>query len=214
MKEIKKLVEGHEKFLTQDFEKQKDLYRKLSKEGQSPKFLVISCCDSRVEPAQIMNTAPGEIFVIRNVANLVPASNSEKKLMCTSAAIEYAVKHLKVRHIIVLGHSQCGGIKALMEAEHSFDEDYSFIDPWVSIAENARLSVQKKNKDKSFEELCNICEKISIKYSINNLMTFPWIKEKCESGELNIHGWYFDIKTGALLGYRGEELIPVGELIT
>ena len=101
-----------------------------------------------------------------------------------------------------------------MEVEHSFDEDYSFIDPWVSIAENARLSVQKKNKDKSFEELCNICEKISIKYSLNNLMTFPWIKEKCESGELNIHGWYFDIKTGALLGYRGEELIPVGELIT
>ena len=159
-----------------------------------------------------MDTNPGDIFVIRNVANLVPVNEPDGKSHGTSAAMEFAVKHLNVKHIIVLGHSQCGGIKTLMEGEH-FSSEYSFVDPWMGIAKNARLSVLEKHKDKSFEEQCSYCEKISIEISLNNLMTFPWIKEKYESGELNIHGWYFNIKTGALLGHRGKEFIPVGELI-
>jgi len=208
---VKVLIDGYKRFYKKSFEKKQEFYGNLSKEGQSPKFLVISCCDSRVHPAQIMDTNPGDIFVIRNVANLVPVNEPDGKSHGTSAAMEFAVKHLNVKHIIVLGHSQCGGIKTLMEGEH-FSNEYSFVDPWMGIAKNARLSVLEKHKGKSFEEQCTYCEKASIEISLNNLMTFPWIKEKCDSGKLNIHGWYFNIKTGALLGHRGEEFIPVGEL--
>ncbi len=208
---MKVLIDGYKRFYKKSFEKKQEFYGNLSKEGQSPKFLVISCCDSRVHPAQIMDTNPGDIFVIRNVANLVPVNEPDGKSHGTSAAMEFAVKHLNVKYIIVLGHSQCGGIKTLMEGEH-FSSEYSFVDPWMGIAKNARLSVLEKHKGKSFEEQCTYCEKASIEISLNNLMTFPWIKEKCDSGELNIHGWYFNIKTGALLGHRGEEFIPVGEL--
>jgi len=212
MEKVKALVDGYKRFYKKSFEKKQEFYGNLSKEGQSPKFLIISCCDSRVHPAQIMDTNPGDIFVIRNVANLVPVNEPDGKSHGTSAAMEFAVKHLNVKHIIVLGHSQCGGIKTLMEGEH-FSSEYSFVDPWMGIAKNARLSVLEKHKDKTFEEQCSYCEKISIEISLNNLTTFPWIKEKHESGELNIHGWYFNIKTGALLGHRGKEFIPVGELI-
>lgn len=208
---MKVLIDGYKRFYKKSFEKKQEFYGNLSKEGQSPKFLVISCCDARVHPAQIMDTNPGDIFVIRNVANLVPVNEPDGKSHGTSAAMEFAVKHLNVKHIIVLGHSQCGGIKTLMEGEH-FSNEYSFVDPWMGIAKNARLSVLEKHKGKSFEEQCTYCEKASIEISLNNLMTFPWIKEKCDSGELNIHGWYFNIKTGALLGHRGKEFIPVGEL--
>ena len=208
---MKVLIDGYKRFYKKSFEKKQEFYGNLSKEGQSPKFLVISCCDSRVHPAQIMDTNPGDIFVIRNVANLVPVNEPDGKSHGTSAAMEFAVKHLNVKYIIVLGHSQCGGIKTLMEGEH-FSSEYSFVDPWMGIAKNARLSVLEKHKGKSFEEQCTYCEKASIEISLNNLMTFPWIKEKCDSGELKIHGWYFNIKTGALLGHRGEEFIPVDEL--
>ena len=212
MEEVKALIDGHQRFYKQYFEKQRGLYSNLFEEGQSPKFLVISCCDSRVHPAQIMDTKPGDIFVIRNVANLVPINEADGKSHGTSAAMEFAIKHLKVKHIIVFGHSQCGGIRTLMEGDHLGNE-YSFIDPWMGIAKNARASVLKKHQGKSFDEQCAHCEKASIEISLTNLMTFPWIKEKCDSGNLTIHGWYFDIETGYLLGKQGEKFIPVNELI-
>ena len=205
MKEVKKLVEGYERFLDQDFEKQKDLYQKLSKDGQSPQFLVISCCDSRVDPAHIMNTAPGELFIVRNIANLVPVSNSDENLNCTNAAIEFAVKHLKVKHIIVFGHSQCGGIKALMEGNHPND-NYSFIDPWVELFESVKEKILEEHEKKSFNEQCSYCERACIEASLNNLMTFPWIKEKCNSGDLAIHGWYFEIETPLLSTSRNDSI--------
>ena len=212
MKEVKALIDGHQRFYKQYFERQRGIYSNLFKEGQSPKFLVISCCDSRVHPAQIMDTAPGDIFVIRNVANLVPINEADGKSHGTSAAMEFAIKHLKVKHIIVFGHSQCGGIRTLMEGDHLSNE-YSFVDPWMGIVKNARESVLKKHQGKPFDEQCTHCEKASIEISLINLMTFPWIKEKCDSGNLTIHGWYFDIETGYLLGKQGEQFIPVNELI-
>jgi len=212
MKEVKALIDGHQRFYKQYFERQRGIYSNLFEEGQSPKFLVISCCDSRVHPAQIMDTVPGDIFVIRNVANLVPINEADGKSHGTSAAMEFAIKHLKVKHIIVFGHSQCGGIRALMEGDHLSNE-YSFVDPWMGIVKNAREKVLKEHKDKSFDDQCSYCEKASIEISLNNLLTFPWIKEKCDSGNLTIHGWYFDIETGYLLGKQGEQFIPVNELI-
>ena len=133
MEEVKDLIDGYKRFYKKSFEKKREFYDNLSKEGQSPKFLVISCCDSRVHPAQIMDTNPGDIFVIRNVANLVPINEPDGKSHGTSAAMEFAVKHLNVKHIIVLGHSQCGGIKTLMEGEH-FSSEYSVVDPLMGIA--------------------------------------------------------------------------------
>ena len=132
MEEVKALIDGHQRFYKQYFERQPDLYSNLFEEGQSPKFLVISCCDSRVHPAQIMDTKPGDIFVIRNVANLVPINEADGKSHGTSAAIEFAVKHLKVKHIIVFGHSQCGGIRTLMDADNTIEHCYDVTEKTLS----------------------------------------------------------------------------------
>ncbi len=211
MQEINKLIEGYERFHKNYFVDNPELYNQLFK-GQSPKFLIISCCDSRVHPAQIMDTEPGDIFVIRNVANLVPLNEVDGKSHGTSAAMEFAIKHLKVRHVIIMGHSQCGGIKSLMEGEHG-DADYGFIDPWMKNVSAAREQVLSQHADKEFDAQCSHCEKTAIGVSMENLMTFPWIKERHEAGNLFIHGWYFDIGTGSLLGKDGDEFKPVGELL-
>ena len=210
MPERKKLIEGYERFYTKYFVDNPELYQDLS-EGQSPKLLVIACCDSRVHPDRILDTDPGDIFVIRNVANLVPLNEEDGKSHGTSAAMEFAIKHLGVKHVIVIGHSQCGGIKSLMEGEHA-DSNYGFIDPWMKIASSAREKVLKEHSDKDFAEQCAYCEKEAISISLNNLMTFPWIKERHDSGELQIHGWYFDIATGQLLSKEAGEFKLVTEL--
>lgn len=211
MNEVKKLIDGYQRFHQKFFIEQPELYNNLFEEGQSPKFLVISCCDSRVHPAQVMDTQPGDIFVIRNVANLVPTNEVDGKSHGTSAAMEFAIKHLEVKHIVIMGHSQCGGIKSLMEGDH-LDNDYGFIDPWMKIAKPAREKVLEEYSDKPFSEQCTICEKASIEISLGNLLTFPWIKERIDENKLFIHGWYFDIDSGILLGKQGDQFIPVSEL--
>lgn len=210
MQEIKKLISGYEKFHQQYFVENPDLYNQLF-QGQSPKFLIISCCDSRVHPAQIMSTEPGDIFVVRNVANLVPINEDDGKSHGTSAAMEFAIMHLQVRHVIIMGHSQCGGIKALMEGEHG-SSDYGFIDPWMRNAAGAREQVLQEHGDKPFDEQCLHCERAAIGVSLQNIMTFPWVKERVEAGNLFVHGWHFDIGSGSLLGKEGDSFKPVSEL--
>tara|TARA_R110000782_G_scaffold27256_20_gene69187 strand:+ start:5536 stop:6183 length:648 start_codon:yes stop_codon:yes gene_type:complete len=211
MQEVKKLINGYQRFHKKYFEEQPEIYNSLFEEGQSPKFLVISCCDSRVDPAQVMDTAPGDIFVIRNVANLVPVNEVDGKSHGTSAAMEFAIKHLNVKHIIVFGHSQCGGIKSLMEGNH-LGHDYGFIDPWMEIAKTARERVINNNENEDFDAQCVRCEKASIQISLDNLMTFPWIKERYDAGKLFMHGWYFDIDSGCLFGKQGDQFLPVNDL--
>lgn len=211
MQDIQKLINGYQRFYKKYFQEQPEIYNSLFEEGQSPKFLVISCCDSRVHPAQVMDTIPGDIFVIRNVANLVPVNEVDGKSHGTSAAMEFAIKHLDVKHIIIFGHSQCGGIKSLMEGDH-FDHNYGFIDPWMQIARSARDKILLEYADKDFSEQCTLCEKESIEISLNNLMTFPWIKERVDVQKLFVHGWYFDIGKGSLLGKYGDRFIPVDQL--
>ncbi len=209
MQEIKQLISGHQRFHKKYFEDQPAIYQPLFEQGQRPQFIVIACCDSRVSPDQIMDTMPGDIFVIRNVANLVPLNEIDGKLHGgTIAAIEFAVKHLKVKHIIVLGHSQCGGIKSLMEEQH-LGHDYQFIDPWMALAKSAKETVIHRYADKTFAQQCTLCEQESIKISLNNLLTFPWIKENVDAQQLFIHGWYFDIATGRLLGLQDDQFLPV-----
>jgi len=211
MHEVNKLIDGYLRFHKRYFQEQPEIYNSLFEQGQSPKFLVISCCDSRVHPAQVLDTVPGDIFVIRNVANLVPINEVDGKSHGTSAAMEFAIKHLDVEHIIVFGHSQCGGIKSLMEGDH-LEHDYGFIDPWMEIAKPARDQIINQHGNKDFSEQCTLCEKASIEISLKNLMTFPWIKERIDVNKLFVHGWYFDIDTGNLLGKQGEKFVPVNEL--
>ncbi len=204
MDPLDKLVEGFRKFKQRYYIAEPELYEELIDRGQTPTTLVIACCDSRVHPAQVLNTNPGDIFVARNVANLVPPFEDDGKSHGTSAAIEYGVKHLKVKHIIVFGHGQCGGIKSLM-AGGVGSEDDSFIDPWMSTAVPSREKILKNYADKSFEEQCQICEKAVIEVSVNNLLSFPWIQSRADAGELEVHGWYFEIEEGVLFELKQED---------
>lgn len=210
MNELDKLKAGFKQFRKYYFEENPELYRQLTEKGQSPKAIIIACCDSRVHPAHVMDTDPGDIFVVRNVANLVPACVDDGKTHGTSAAIEFAVKHLRVPHIVVMGHSQCGGIRALMEGEH-LGEKYNFIDPWMAIMAPAKDSVNRNYSDATLDERCSLCERAAITVSLDNLMTFPFVQRGIENRELRLHGWYFDIDNGILYerNQAKNEFVPV-----
>ncbi|MFZ5503835.1 MAG: carbonic anhydrase [Pseudomonadota bacterium] len=195
------LIAGFHRFREQHFTDDDALYRQLVEEGQTPKTLIVACCDSRVDPALILNCAPGDLFVIRNVANLVPPAESRPGgRHGTSAALEYGVGTLKVEHIIVLGHAQCGGIRALMSGSNTGNED-SFINSWMRLAEDARAETEQRLATASDRVREQFCEQRAILASLDNLMTFPWIRERVEQGVLTLHGWYFEMEGGVLLGY-------------
>lgn len=196
------LIEGFHRFREQHFADDDALYRQLVQEGQTPKILVVACCDSRVDPALVLNCAPGDLFVIRNVANLVPPSESRSGgRHGTSAALEYGVNTLGVEHIIVLGHAHCGGIRALVQAGGA-KNPVSFIDDWMCLVEDARASVERDMPGASLIDRTQACEQRAILGSLANLMTFPWVRERVELGTLTLHGWYFDMDNGRLLGYN------------
>lgn len=190
------LLAGFRRFRNTHFTDQDTLYRQLVEAGQTPKILVVACCDSRVDPAIVLDCAPGDLFVIRNVANLVPpAESAELGHHGTSAALEYGVRILGVQHIIVLGHARCGGIAALLDGTAA--PQNSYIESWVSLAEPARHAVQTEPATM----LHRACEQQAILGSLANLMTFDWIRQRVDRGALTLHGWYFDIERGELLRY-------------
>lgn len=195
------LVEGFQRFRAQHFERNDSLYQQLVKEGQTPKTLVVACCDSRVDPALVLDCAPGDLFVIRNVANLVPPSENRAGHHGTTAAIEYAIRILAVEHIIVLGHAHCGGINTLVKTGGVSNPD-SYMADWMCLAESARASVMAEMPNASQEEQMRACEQRAILVSLENLMTFPWVRERFENGTLTLHGWYFDIEQGQLLRFN------------
>lgn len=166
---------------------------------------MISCCDSRADPAIITDAAPGDLFVVRNIANLVPPYQHEAEAPGIRSALEFAVKNLEIDHIIVLGHSSCGGIQALMEGEGITQHRYEFIGPWVSVAKRARDQVLRELPNKSPALQARACELASILISLENLLSFPWIRERVDAGSVALHGWYFDIDSGELLTYSAEE---------
>lgn len=201
MKSIpRNLVEGFQRFREQHFERNDGLFQQLVKQGQTPKILVVACCDSRVDPALVFDCDPGDLFVIRNVANLVPPIEEHSGHHGTTAAIEYGVSTLGVQHIIVLGHARCGGINALVKTG-GVGTLGSYIDDWMCLAESARAEVMAELPDAPLEQQERACEQRAILVSLGNLMTFPWIRERVESGKLTLHGWYFDIEQGQLLRY-------------
>lgn len=199
MKDVQDFIAGFKEFQQGWVGPDAELYEHLKK-GQNPRALLIGCSDSRVDPAILTRCAPGDLFVVRNVANLVPPCEHDASYHGVSAALEYAVCHLQVEHIIVMGHSQCGGIRALMEGSLLQKKD-SFIGKWVSLGIKAKERVLSRLPGKSFELQVKACERTAILLSLENLMTFPWLQARVEQGRLALHGWYFDMETGSLSGY-------------
>jgi carbonic anhydrase len=202
VKDIAHFIAGFKKFQQKYFDPHGQKFAPLI-EGQSPKVLVIGCSDSRVDPAILTGCVPGDLFVVRNVANLVPPCKYDGLHHGVSAALEYSVCHLEIEHIIILGHSGCGGINALIHGI-SNGQPTEFIGPWVKIAERAKEKVLKELPDKDQTAQSRACEQAAILISLENLLSFPWISERVESGSLLLHGWYFDICVGQLYSYVPE----------
>lgn len=195
-----RFVKGFHLFQHKYF-KNSDVYKELTSKGQSPEALVIACCDSRNDPALLMQSQPGDLFVVRNVAAIVPPYQPDDNYHGTSAAIEFAVKGLKVKEIIVLGHSMCGGVQALANQNSATKDAFEFLTQWISIGASARQKVDALYPSASPEHRQCEIEKEVIVTSLNNLMTFPWVREAVEAGRISLNGWYFDMKRGALLDY-------------
>ncbi len=194
---MKTLLEGYERFRNGYWQEHKDRYSTLARDGQSPPAMVIACADSRVAPEAIFDCAPGEIFVVRNVSALVPPYAPDGKQHGTSAAVEFAVNALHVRSIVVLGHSRCGGVQALMKGPEGGRD---FVDAWMKIAKAARQRVcdSPETAEADFETQCAACEHEAVRVSLANLLTFPWIKERVMDGRLTLAGLHFNVETGHL----------------
>lgn len=203
MSDIDSYLAGFQRFRERYIEGEDSLFSRL-REGQSPRTLVIACCDSRVDPAMLTGADPGDIFVVRNVANLVPPYRDGAEMPGIRADIEFAVKGLNVEHVIILGHRACGGIQALMDGEGIDRRQFEFIGKWVSIARRARERVLLEFPDLPPAAQAKACEMYAIELSLKNLATFPWVRERMDAGRLTLHGWYFDLESGELLGFSPE----------
>lgn len=190
---MKTFLDGYRRFRATGWSEQRGTFESLAQNGQSPKALVVACIDSRVDPNMIFDTAPGEMLTVRNVANLVPPYGPDAAHHGTSAALEFGVKVLEVPHVIVLGHSLCGGVRALLDGPA--DNAYEFVAAWMSIASPARDCAPHGTPEIRRQR----CEHEVIKISLVNLMTFPWIAERVAAGKLKLHGAWFDIRSGDLL---------------
>lgn len=191
------LLDGYRSFMSGRFSSESARWRTLADEGQKPETLVIACCDSRAAPEIVFDTRPGEIFVVRNVANLVPRYAPDDRLHATSAALEYAVQALKVKNIVVLGHGRCGGIAAALDPASEPLSPGDFIGTWMSLLGPAAEAVAG-NAWMTGAERQTALERISIRHSLANLRTFPCVRILEEKGRLALHGAWFDISTGEL----------------
>ncbi len=202
---IRQLLAGVKGFRARYYERRPDSMKQLVAEGQHPEILMIGCSDSRVDPALLTQSEPGELFMVRNVANLVPPYQPDGSYHGTSAAIEYAVRVLGVSEIIVMGHSQCGGIQGLIRLRSGEAAQDDFVSPWVSIAGSAldpyidQATSHVKDSEGS-DHWPNVVERAVVRTSVDNLMTFPFVRERVEQRTLNLHGWWFDLGSGELWG--------------
>jgi carbonic anhydrase len=193
-----RLTAGYRAFLGGRFADERSRYRSLDSTGQRPEIMVIGCVDSRVSPEVIFNAAPGELLVVRNVANLVPSYDPDRNTDSqhgTSAALEFGVQALRVRHIVVLGHALCGGIRAFGDKQKPLSPG-DFIGRWMSQIAPAAERLGPPGADETYLRRLELA---SIEFSLQNLMTFPWVRILVEQGELTLHGAYFGIATGHLL---------------
>ena len=206
-----RLTDRFRRFKHRHFVPNADHYEELATYGQDPEVMIISCCDSRVDPETIFTAMPGEMFVVRNVANLVPPYETGGKYHGVSTAIEFAVMNLRVKHLIVMGHSGCGGIKAALDQSAAIQTEAMFISRWMSMLDDARLQVLAAHQMAPAAEKLKLLELEGIKNSIKNLRTFPFVKKEEDKGRLSLHGAYFDIASGTLsvLNHSRGEFFPL-----
>jgi len=190
------LIEGHRRFRAGKLEHERERYQQLAESGQRPEAMIIGCCDSRAVPETIFDSRPGEIFVARNVANLVPPYSPEGEYAGTSSALEFAVQALRVQHIVVLGHGRCGGIAAYLKENAEPLSPGDFIGKWMTLAD--RAAARAETPEYAGYSPQGRLERASIVSSIENLRTFPCVKILEERGKLTLHGAWFDISEGAL----------------
>lgn len=199
---LARLVQGFDRFRAAYFETDRTLFDQLVREGQRPAVMVIGCSDSRADPQMITDTGPGELFVIRNVAALVPPYMPDGRLAGVSSAIEFGVKGLGVAHIVVLGHAMCGGVRSLMEYGDA-DPRFEFMGRWVGLLAEAREEVCAIVTEAEPALVARQAERASVLVSLRNLTTYPWIAEAVAAGRLALHAWYFDFTWGVLLAAEG-----------
>jgi carbonic anhydrase len=199
-----KLTRGFLEFRSATFEPQRSRFEQLA-EKQQPRVMMIACSDSRVDPAILTNAEPGELFMVRNVANLVPPCAADRVQHGVSAALEYGVKALGVEHVIVFGHVDCSGIHALLTADPAVDHEHGFIHRWLQIADEARRRTLIIARHEPLETQLRVLEQEAIKTSLANLLTFPWIEERVAAGGLRLHGWSFDLDQGEIHAYVPDE---------
>jgi carbonic anhydrase len=198
---MQQLIAGYKRFQKHHFEDDQDLYHDFVVHGQSPETMVIACSDSRVDPAIVMDAQAGELFVVRNVANLVPPYDKQNHACGVATALLYAVDVLKIEQIIVFGHSHCGGIQALMKAEEDIDPEHQSIRDWAEFASEAKAEVMAELGDATFEAQCHACELASVRLSLDHLRSYPWLNKQVEAGKLDLHGWLFDLDSGDIKVY-------------
>jgi carbonic anhydrase len=191
-----RLLDGYRTFTTQRLPTEQNRYRELSERGQAPEVMVIGCCDSRVSPEVIFDVGPGELFVMRNIANLVPVYEPDGGAHGVSAALEFAVSVLRVKHIVILGHAQCGGIRAFIDKMAPLSPG-DFIGRWMSMFIRPGEVVERRDRE-TMQEFTTRIEKAAVFRSLENLMTFPFVRTAVESGALLLHGAYFGVAEGSL----------------
>ena len=190
------LIDGYRTFASERLPTEQSRYRELSERGQSPEVMVIGCCDSRVSPEAIFDAGPGELFVVRNIANLVPVYQPDEGAHGVSAALEYAVNVLRVKHIVVLGHAQCGGIRAFIDKIEPLSPG-DFIGKWMAMFIKPGEVVEQRDHE-TMQKFVERIEKAAVFRSLENLMTFPFVRNAVERGDMRVHGAYFGVAEGLL----------------
>ena len=199
----KKLLDGYRNFRSGRYADEAERYKRLGQGLQKPSVMIIACCDSRAAPETIFDAGPGEIFVMRNVANLVPPYAPDGKHHATSAAMEFAVLSLGVKHVVVMGHGRCGGIGAVVNGSDPLTSG-DFIGKWMSDVKDVAEAVRHDHEGDHGHDLQTAVEHASVEHSLANLRTFPWIRMREKKGDVSLHGAWFDIALGELHVYNEE----------
>jgi carbonic anhydrase len=207
---MNRLFKGYMKFREEDFQSHRELFQELGR-SQQPHTLFIGCSDSRVVPNLITQTHPGELFIIRNVANIVPPYRITEEYVATTSAVEYAVQELKVDSIVVCGHSNCGGCAAMNMSEEQLVH-MPHVRKWLAVSKEVKGRVDRLMQGDSAEEREWLTEQVNILVQMRNLLTYPYIRSRYEEGKLNIYGWYYIIETSEIYNFNDEK--EVFELIS
>lgn len=204
MDDIDSLIAGYHAFREGTYKQNEERYRALAATHQKPKALIIACCDSRTDPAMVFQSDPGGLFVIRNVANIVPPYEPDDRHHGTSAALEFGIKVLEIKNVIVMGHAACGGMEALYNTCCGKAAPGDFIPKWISLVKPIAERVVEKNGTADREKTLRLLEQEAVIDSLDRLRTFPFIRRREEAGTLRLHGWFYGIGTGILSIYDAE----------